>query len=309
MAHVLFVCLHNAGRSQMSEALFERAAQGRHSAASAGTTPADRVHPEVVEAMRELGVDLGDRSPKRLTREAAEEADVVVTMGCGDECPYIPGKRYVDWDLQDPKGLPLDQVRAIRDEIAGRVERLMDELDQDGPRPEELVPQGGTWSGLLFDNPTIGRPAALTWTFDFQFGEVERDYGESPVSLTVDWVPLPGADRLAMAGHSASCDTFAEPIECGAYFFEHYRYDAVRLRVVDQAGTRLLVAAEAHGDLDRLGVPAWSVEQWLDFGGMYVQLSDVTTIEEASTRLAEYTDMSGLVGTETGHNFRFAEAE
>ena len=129
MAHVLFVCLHNAGRSQMSRALFERAADGRHGAASAGTTPAERVHPEVVEAMRELGIDLGDRSPKRLTVEMAEEADVVVTMGCGDECPYIPGKRYVDWELEDPKGLPLERVREIRDDIAGRVQRLVAELE------------------------------------------------------------------------------------------------------------------------------------------------------------------------------------
>ena len=129
MAHVLFVCLHNAGRSQMSQALFEGAAQGRHTAASAGTTPADRVHPEVVEVMGELGVDLADRTPRALDLEMAEQADVVVTMGCGDECPYIPGKRYIDWELQDPKGLPLDQVRAIRDEIAGRVDRLVAELD------------------------------------------------------------------------------------------------------------------------------------------------------------------------------------
>jgi protein-tyrosine-phosphatase len=126
MAHVLFVCLHNAGRSQMSQALFERAAQGRHTAASAGTTPADRVHPEVVEVMSELA----DRIPRKLTLEAAEAADVVVTMGCGDECPYVPGKRYLDWDLRDPKGLPVDQVRAIRDEIARRVEELVAELDQ-----------------------------------------------------------------------------------------------------------------------------------------------------------------------------------
>ena len=93
MARVLFVCLHNAGRSQMSAALFERAAGARHEADSAGTTPADRVHPEVVEVMRELGIDLADRVPRKLTNEAALRADVVVTMGCGDECPYIPGKR------------------------------------------------------------------------------------------------------------------------------------------------------------------------------------------------------------------------
>ena len=124
MARVLFVCLHNAGRSQMSEALFAQAAGGRHTAASAGTAPAERVHPEVVEVMRELGIDLSDRTPKPLTRELAELADVVVTMGCGDECPYIPGKRYIDWDLPDPKGLPIEEVRAIRDEIARRVAEL-----------------------------------------------------------------------------------------------------------------------------------------------------------------------------------------
>jgi arsenate reductase (thioredoxin) len=129
MAHVLFVCLHNAGRSQMSEALFERAARGRHSAASAGTRPAERVHPEVVEAMRELDIDLAGRTPRGLDRELAAQADVVVTMGCGDECPYIPGKRYIDWDLQDPSGLSLEQVREIRDEIARRVDDLVRELD------------------------------------------------------------------------------------------------------------------------------------------------------------------------------------
>ncbi len=129
MAHVLFVCLHNAGRSQMSQALFEQVAAGRHTAASAGTTPAERVHPEVVGVMSELGVDLAGRTPQRLTSELAEQADVVVTMGCGDECPYIPGKRYLDWQLEDPKGLPVDQVRAIRDDIARRVAALADELD------------------------------------------------------------------------------------------------------------------------------------------------------------------------------------
>jgi arsenate reductase (thioredoxin) len=128
MARVLFVCLHNAGRSQMSKALFERAAASRHQAESAGTTPAERVHPEVVEAMRELDVDLSDARPRRLERDMAERADVVVTMGCGDECPYVPGKTYLDWDLPDPAGLPLEEVRAIRDEIARRVEALADEL-------------------------------------------------------------------------------------------------------------------------------------------------------------------------------------
>ena len=116
----------------MSQALFERAAAGRHSADSAGTTPAASVHPEVSEAMLELGLDLRDRRPKLLTPELAEPADVVVTMGCGDECPYIPGKRYVDWDLVDPEGRDADAVRSIRDEIARRVGELVVELDRQG---------------------------------------------------------------------------------------------------------------------------------------------------------------------------------
>jgi arsenate reductase (thioredoxin) len=131
MAHALFVCLHNAGRSQMSRALFEREAEGRHSAESAGSIaePGGQVHPEVVEVMAELGIDLSGVRPRRLTTELAERADLVVTMGCGDTCPYIPGKRYVDWDLPDPKGRPVEEVRAIRDEITERVSRLIAELD------------------------------------------------------------------------------------------------------------------------------------------------------------------------------------
>jgi arsenate reductase len=132
MATALFVCRQNAGRSQMSAALFERAAGGRHRALSAGTTPADHVHPEVVAVMRELDVDLADRVPAALTRELADAADVVVTMGCGDACPVIPGKRYVDWELEDPHGRPAAEVRATRDDIARRVEALVAELDAAG---------------------------------------------------------------------------------------------------------------------------------------------------------------------------------
>jgi arsenate reductase (thioredoxin) len=131
MATALFVCLHNAGRSQMSAALFDRAAYGRHHAISAGSEadPAGRVHPVVVEVMRELGIDLSDRHPQRLSNELAAQADVVVTMGCGDACPFIPGKRYIDWELPDPKGRPLEEVRATRDQIADLVGQLVDELD------------------------------------------------------------------------------------------------------------------------------------------------------------------------------------
>jgi arsenate reductase (thioredoxin) len=129
---VLFVCLHNAGRSQISEALFSRAAGGRHEARSAGTEPAQRLHPEVIEAMDEVGIDLSDRIPRRLERSDAEWADVVVTMGCGDSCPFIPGKRYLDWELEDPAGRSLEEVRATRDEIERRTGALLAELGTGG---------------------------------------------------------------------------------------------------------------------------------------------------------------------------------
>ncbi|HXD71574.1 MAG TPA: arsenate reductase ArsC [Gaiellales bacterium] len=129
MTNVLFVCIQNAGRSQMAQALFARAADGRHGARSAGSRPAERVHPPVVEALREIGIDAAATVPRALDRDAMRWADLVVTMGCGDECPYVPGTRYVDWDLADPAGRPLDEVRAVRDEIGRRVDALLAELD------------------------------------------------------------------------------------------------------------------------------------------------------------------------------------
>lgn len=131
MSRVLFVCLQNAGRSQISQAIFERkAADGRHRSRSAGTTPAGAIHPEVIEVLGEIGVDLAGKRPAGLTRDLVEWADVVVTMGCGDACPYISGKRYVEWNLVDPAGRPLEQVRRIRDEIAHRIDGLLAELDR-----------------------------------------------------------------------------------------------------------------------------------------------------------------------------------
>jgi arsenate reductase (thioredoxin) len=130
MSRVLFVCLHNAGRSQMSDALFERIAGSHHESRSAGTEPADQVHPSVVAVMRESGIDLSKRVPQRLTDELARWADVVITMGCGDACPVIPGKRYIDWELRDPKDLPIDEVRALRDDIESRVVALVKDLDR-----------------------------------------------------------------------------------------------------------------------------------------------------------------------------------
>ena len=125
MKRVLFVCLQNAGRSQIAEALFSHAADGLFQARSAGTAPAARVHPEVAELMPELA----GRIPHRLEQADAEWADLVVTMGCGDACPYIPGKRYVDWDLPDPAGKGIDDVRKIRDEIGHRIAALVRELE------------------------------------------------------------------------------------------------------------------------------------------------------------------------------------
>jgi arsenate reductase len=127
VSRVLFVCIQNAGRSQMAQALFDQAAHGRHEARSAGSRPAARVHPEVVQVMRELGTDLAANVPHKLDRADMEWADIVVTMGCGDECPYIPGKQYIDWELTDPAGQPLDVVRGVRDEIRRRVAALLTE--------------------------------------------------------------------------------------------------------------------------------------------------------------------------------------
>lgn len=121
LPRALFVCVQNAGRSQIAQAFYERrGGEGR----SGGSEPAEAVHPEVVETMREVGVDLDGRRPRSLSREDVEWAELVVTMGCGDACPVLPGKRYVDWELPDPAGAPLDEVRAVRDEIERRIAEL-----------------------------------------------------------------------------------------------------------------------------------------------------------------------------------------
>lgn len=125
---VLFVCVHNAGRSQMAAALLDHYAAGRVRVRSAGGAPADAINPAVVAAMREVGIDLSKEFPKPLTEEAVRGADAVITMGCGDACPVYPGKRYLDWELPDPAGKPLEEVRLIRDEIDRRVRALLEEL-------------------------------------------------------------------------------------------------------------------------------------------------------------------------------------
>jgi len=125
---VLFVCVHNAGRSQMAAGFLERLAGARLRVQSAGSEPADEINPVAVEAMREVGIDIAGARPQRLRDDAVREADVVITMGCGDACPVYPGKRYQDWELDDPAGRPLAEVRGIRDQIKARVETLVAEL-------------------------------------------------------------------------------------------------------------------------------------------------------------------------------------
>jgi len=125
---VLFVCIHNAGRSQMAAGLLNQLAASRVHVRSAGSAPADQLNPKVVEAMREIGIDISQEFPKPLTGAMVKSADVVITMGCGDACPIYPGKRYEDWELEDPAGKDLDTVRRIRDEIAGRVRTLIGDL-------------------------------------------------------------------------------------------------------------------------------------------------------------------------------------
>jgi protein-tyrosine-phosphatase len=125
---VLFVCVHNAGRSQMAAALLAHHAHGRVTVRSAGSAPASAVNPAVVQVMDELGIDLSQEFPKKLTTDAVETSDVVITMGCGDACPVFPGKRYLDWQLDDPAGKPAEDIRPIRDDIDRRVRALISEL-------------------------------------------------------------------------------------------------------------------------------------------------------------------------------------
>ena len=125
---VLFVCVHNAGRSQMAAALLTKYAAGRVDVRSAGSAPAETINPAVLDAMRELDIDLAQERPKLLTTEAVQDSDVVITMGCGDACPIFPGKQYLDWQLDDPAGQGIDAVRPIRDEIDRRVRALLAEL-------------------------------------------------------------------------------------------------------------------------------------------------------------------------------------
>ena len=135
---VLFVCVHNAGRSQMAAGFLTDLGGDRVEVRSAGSIPGDQVNPSAVAAMAEVGIDISDQTPKILTTDAVQASDVVITMGCGDACPIVPGKRYLDWDLDDPAGQGVEAVRPIRDEIRARVQTLLTELLPD-PRPARSV--------------------------------------------------------------------------------------------------------------------------------------------------------------------------
>ncbi len=148
---ILYVCVHNAGRSQMAAVLTDSLGAGRVHVRSAGTDPADQINPAVVEAMREVGLDLAQEFPKPLTDEVVRAADVVITMGCGDACPVYPGKRYLDWELDDPAGQPIEVVRRIREDIRGRVQTLLHEIET-GERPGQPVATGSAeWAESLFN--------------------------------------------------------------------------------------------------------------------------------------------------------------
>jgi protein-tyrosine-phosphatase len=135
---ILFICVHNAGRSQMAAAFMQELGKGKVKVLSAGTAPAAEIHPAVIDAMREVGINLSQRVPRLLDAALAQQADVVITMGCGDACPVYPGKRYEDWDLPDPAGKPLEEIRTIRDEIRKRVETLLSNIP--APRLAQAPP-------------------------------------------------------------------------------------------------------------------------------------------------------------------------
>jgi hypothetical protein len=180
----------------------------------------------------------------------------------------------------------------------------MPHSDEDHLSPDELIPTGGTWHGLLF-----GEEPQLTWSFEFTYAAVERSWATTTPNLMVEWVPLPDATWMTMAGRTARSDAPAEPIAASAYFFDHHPYEAVRLQIREQDGPRLLVAATIEGDREGLGIPTWNVEAWLDFTGIYVQLRDTMTPESATAVLSEFTDTAGLEAVDNGHNVRFIPAD
>lgn len=171
---------------------------------------------------------------------------------------------------------------------------------------DELRPVGGSWTGLLFENPTTDYPLALTWTFTVDFSEVRRDFGSTPTNLAIDWVPLPESNWRSMKGRQTTCETFAHPIETSVYYFDHHRYDSVELTITDQRSSLIDIRVAASGDIDGLGLATISTAATLSFGGIYVQTDDVgTNVETAEKLLSGFTDTAGLRGRSRGHNVFF----
>lgn len=169
---------------------------------------------------------------------------------------------------------------------------------------------GGEWSGFLFDNPQVGYGLRLTWTFTFHYRPVRRDYGTTKPNLSIDWVPFDRVSWSGLMGNHANADRFGEPIEASVYFFEHYRFDAADVRVLDQRAAEVRVGASVRRDLDGLGLEAIEVDHGLAFRGIYVQPSAFPdSIRAAQSLLAEFTDTTGLVGVRRRHNYLFRPAD
>lgn len=181
-------------------------------------------------------------------------------------------------------------------------------MSTDQVRQDELVAAGGEWRGLLFENPDVGLPLSLSWTFTFDYQGVSRDYGSVDPSLTVDWVGFGHSGWHEMAGRHARSDQFSAPIETSLYFFEHHRFDGVDLRVLEQQDDRVRVAIEAWGDLDGLGMDRLRAEDWLRFRGIIVQPAVLPeSVDAARGLLQAHTDTDGLVGSMRSHNVEFVE--
>lgn len=176
---------------------------------------------------------------------------------------------------------------------------MVDDLDL-----SELMPAGGSWGGLLFSNPVAGVAPSLTWTFTFDFAEIEREYGKVTPGLMVDWAPLPNnASWHDLGAASVTCATFGEPIEASVYFFEHYRYDHVELSLLSQDAGRIQVRAVVSGDIDGLGIPELAAEASLDFEGIIVQLAEEPlSVNAAAIELARFTSVEGLTAQARWHN-------
>lgn len=168
------------------------------------------------------------------------------------------------------------------------------------------MPSGGTWSGLLYENPRTGYDLQLTWTFTFDYEPVRRDYGTTEPSLSIDWVPFGESDWRRLAGNHMNARRFAEPIESSVYFFEHYRYDVTDVRVVEQQAADIRVTAGVRGDIDGLGLESLEADQRLRFRGIYVQPTRLPrSLEAAMALLSRFTDTTGLVGVRRRHSYLF----